>query len=52
MEITKERVEERIADLERQKEQAVANINAVEGALQDCRFWLEQLAAAEGSEAE
>lgn len=50
MEITKERLEERIADLEHQKEQAIANINAVEGALQDCRFWLEQLVAAEGSE--
>ena len=43
--ITRESVEKRLAGLKEAKEQAVANLNAMNGAIQDCQFWLDQLAA-------
>ena len=36
-------IKERIATLESQRAQAVSNVHAVEGAIQDCKFWLEQI---------
>jgi 5'-deoxynucleotidase YfbR-like HD superfamily hydrolase len=45
--ITKEEIQERIKELEKQKRQAEANANAFAGAIQDCEFWLEQLKQAE-----
>ena len=30
----------RIADLKQQRETAIANVNALSGAIQDCEFWL------------
>lgn len=41
--ITREKLLARIADLESQKEAAVAQINAIMGAIQDCQFWIAQL---------
>jgi type VI protein secretion system component VasF len=41
--ITKEALEARIADLTKQYEQAVANANAIQGAIQDCKYWLGEL---------
>lgn len=38
--MTKEALEARIKELEAQKEQAIATVNAIAGALQDCNFWL------------
>ena len=38
--MNKASVEARKEDLQRQREQLVANINAVVGALQDCDYWL------------
>lgn len=45
--ITLEALEARLADLQRGKEQAIANVNAYGGAIQECNYWLEQLKAAE-----
>ena len=36
-------IKERIKTLESQRAQAVSNVHAVEGAIQDCKFWLEQI---------
>ena len=36
-------IKERIKTLEAQRAQAVSNVHAVEGAIQDCKFWLEQI---------
>lgn len=43
MELTKERVEERKKALEEQKLQAIGVVHAIEGAIQDCDFWLSEL---------
>ena len=40
--MNKESIEERIKTLEEQSENLKANMFAVQGALQDCRYWLEQ----------
>ena len=36
-------IKERIKTLEAQRAQAVSNVHAVEGAIKDCKFWLEQI---------
>ena len=43
MAITQEVVEERLRELHEQRAQALATLNACEGAIQDCEFWLAQL---------
>lgn len=48
--ITKEALEQRLAALQRDRTQAVANVNAYDGAIQECRFWLELLKDAEQEE--
>jgi hypothetical protein len=45
--ITQEALEARLADLERGRVQAIANLNAYDGAIQECNYWLGQLKAAE-----
>lgn len=45
--VTKEALESRIRDLQTQKDQAIANANALTGAIQDCQFWLDQIRASE-----
>lgn len=37
------KIKERIANLEAQRNQMSANLNAISGAIQDCQFWLEQI---------
>lgn len=49
--ITKEALELRLAALERDRAQAIANVNAYDGAIQECQFWLELLKDAEQEEA-
>jgi hypothetical protein len=44
MEITKEQIEKRLEALKADYQQAVANVHAIGGAIQDCEHWLEQLA--------
>ena len=51
MEITREAVEKRLAMLKHQKDEMLqqienlsANVNAYNGAIQDCEHWLQQLA--------
>ncbi len=41
--MTKEKILERIKLLENEKEQVKATVIAYEGAIQDCRHWLQQL---------
>ena len=45
--MTREEIETRKAELGKLHDQAVANVNALRGAMQDCDFWLERLVAAE-----
>lgn len=45
--ITKGLLQGRIEDLQRAREQAIANANAMAGAIQECEFWLRQLEEAE-----
>ena len=39
-----------MAALQRDREQAIANVNAYDGAIQECQFWLELLKNAEQEE--
>jgi site-specific recombinase XerD len=41
--MTKEQIQERIKTLETEREQVRSTLLAYEGALQDCKYWLEQL---------
>jgi len=41
--ITKEAIEKRLVELQKELEQTQANGNAIIGAMQDCRYWLAEL---------
>jgi hypothetical protein len=43
--MTKEAIEARINVLRQQYEQTIANSNAIQGAIQDCEYWLKTLEA-------
>jgi hypothetical protein len=47
--ITVTMLEQRLADLKAGKEQAVANVNAFEGAIQECQHWLDALKAGQAA---
>jgi len=47
MEITKERLDERLEQLRADRAQTVANVNALDGAIQDTEHWLGVLAEEE-----
>jgi hypothetical protein len=36
-------IKERITTLEGQRAQMVSNVHAIEGAIQDCKYWLEKI---------
>ena len=36
-------IKERITVLEGQRTQAISNVHAIDGAIQDCKFWLEEI---------
>jgi len=38
--LTKEKIEQRLAKLKAEREQLLANLNAYNGAIQDCEYWL------------
>ncbi len=40
--MTREAVEKRLALLEKDRLQVIANLNAMDGAIQDCKYWLDQ----------
>lgn len=40
--ITREAIERRLAELRDELDKAVARVNALGGAIQDCEYWLEQ----------
>ncbi len=44
--MTEEMLRKRIADLQAQREQLLANLNAMQGAIIDCEFWLSELTKA------
>ena len=39
----KEKIEKRIKSLEAAKEQMIANLNAIIGSINECKFWIEEL---------
>ena len=41
--MTKDLVQKRKQELEQQRVQTIATLNAIEGAVQDCDYWLKQL---------
>lgn len=41
--MTKEKVQERLNTLEKEREQVKTSLIAYEGAIQDCKYWLEQM---------
>lgn len=43
--ITRTQIEQRKQELEQQRDQLIANANAVTGAIQDCDHWLALLAS-------
>lgn len=47
----KDKIMQRITDLQARQEQLVANLNAVHGAIQECQYWLSQLEQKETGEA-
>lgn len=38
--ITKEALGGRLVELQQQREQAIANVNAISGAIQECQYWI------------
>jgi len=50
--MNKEQIEARLAELNKELQQLTANANAVNGAIQDCEYWLAQLDAEETKEIE
>lgn len=47
--LTREAVQARLAQLQKQYEQTVAQAALLQGAIQDCQFWLEQVKASEAA---
>jgi hypothetical protein len=41
--MTEEQIHNRIRDLNAQSQQLRGNLNAVDGAIQDCQYWLKQI---------
>lgn len=41
--MTKEEIEARIVELKKLHADAIANANAIGGAIQDCEFWLRRI---------
>jgi CHASE1-domain containing sensor protein len=41
--ITVEKLQKRLSDLEAAKIQALANLNAINGAIEDCKYWIGEL---------
>ena len=39
-------IKERITLLQNQRAQSISNVHALDGAIQDCKFWLEQISNA------
>lgn len=50
--ITRDDVERRLQDLRQQQQRAETTLLAVSGAIQDCEYWLGQIAQREAAEAE
>jgi len=50
--ITREMVLERLAKLKAEREQLIANLNAYNGAIQDCEYWLSVLEDGENNDME
>jgi len=45
--ITKEALQQRLGQLQQAREQAIANVNALNGAIQECTYWIDQIEMAE-----
>lgn len=49
--MTPEKINARIAQMTAERDQAVATVNALSGAIQDCQFWLAELEKANAVDA-
>ena len=49
--ITKDALQQRLAELKAQYDQSIATANALQGAMVDCQYWLDQLTAQEAKAA-
>jgi hypothetical protein len=47
--MTKEKLEQRKTELREQYEQKLSDLHAIQGAVQDCNYWLSELAKSDGS---
>jgi hypothetical protein len=47
MEITKETVQKRLQALIQKRDELTANVNAYNGAIEDCQYWLGEIQKAE-----
>jgi hypothetical protein len=45
--ITRAMLDQRLGQLKAAREQALANLNAYDGAIQECNYWISQIEAAE-----
>jgi len=50
--VTREKILERLAKLKAEREQLIANLNAYNGAIQDCEYWLSVLEDGENNDLE
>ena len=48
--MTKQQVKDRITELTNQAKQMEVNLVAIQGAIQDCQFWLTQLESKDAAE--
>lgn len=48
--MTEQELKERIEHLTKKREEFVAEIHALTGAIKDCEFWLERMTKEEGKE--
>lgn len=47
--ISRADLEKRLSELKTQHEQTIAQVHAIEGAIQDCQYWLDQLKPVEST---
>lgn len=45
--VTKEKLQARLTELQKGRDQAMANVNAYDGAIQECQYWISQVEESE-----
>jgi hypothetical protein len=49
--VKREDIERRLLELQQQQQQAIANVQAIAGAIQECQHWLDRIAAEDAAAA-